>query len=458
MLNWELFKENLEHKHIAIFGLGKSGLSTAKACLDNDVKVTAWDDNEKSREKAKAFGATISDLTQDDLTNFDYLVLAPGIPYTFEPHDIVLQSQKYNLKIIGDVELLHQIGMPCQTIGITGTNGKSTTTALMTHILNENGKSAIMAGNIGIPVFDVDFTQDYDFLVLELSSFQLDLCPSFRPNFSILLNISSDHLDRHGSMEEYIKSKSVILEGEGVAVVDIDDDFNQVLFDKNFLMGKRKYIPVSVHYEIPEGFFVKNDNLYQNHQGENNLLGSLENLPTLRGVHNQQNILCCNVIANEIGLDHQSFFSSLKSFSGLPHRQYLVTQKNNISFVNDSKATNAEAASKALSSYDDIFWIIGGRAKKDGLQGLEIFKDKIVKTYVIGEATERFSQWLDIQNFTYEICDTIQKATKKAYQDANQFDQDAVILLSPACASWDQFPSFEERGNVFEQTVKEITS
>ncbi len=457
MLNWKSFKENLKHKHIAIFGLGKSGLSTAKACVENNIDITVWDDNEESRKKAEALGAKISDLTQDDLSNYDYLILAPGIPYTFEPHDIVINAQKYNLQIIGDVELLHKIGMPCQTIGITGTNGKSTTTALMTHILNENGKNAIMAGNIGIPVFDIDFIKNYDFLVLELSSYQLDLCPNFRPDYSILLNISSDHLDRHGSIEEYIKSKSYILEGEGIAVVDIDDDFNQVLFDKNFIEGKRKYIPASVHYEIPEGFFVKKNNLYKNRHGENHLIGSLESLPTLRGVHNQQNIICCYIICNEIGIEDQNFFDSLQNFAGLPHRQYLVTQKDNIIFINDSKATNAEAASKALSSYDDIFWIIGGRAKKDGLQGLEIFKDKIIKTYVIGEATDRFAEWLEAHHFIFEKCNTIQKATKKAYQDANQFDQDAVILLSPACASWDQFASFEERGNAFEQTVKEIT-
>lgn len=456
MLNWKSFKEGLQHKHIAIFGLGKSGLSTAKSCIDNNIEVTVWDDNETSRKKAEEFGANISNLTQDDLSKFDYLVLAPGIPYTYEPHAVVINAHKYNLQIIGDVELLHKIGIPCKTIGITGTNGKSTTTALMTHILNKNGKNTIMAGNIGIPVFDIDFTQAYDFLVLELSSYQLDLCPTFRPDYSILLNISSDHLDRHGSMAEYIKSKSYILEGEGVAVIDIDDDFNQVLFDKNFIEGKRKYIPASVHYEIPEGFFVKNNNLYKNYHGENYLIGSLENLPTLRGVHNQQNILCCYIICHEIGLEDKKFFDSLITFSGLPHRQYLVTKKDNITFINDSKATNAEAASKALSSYDDIFWIIGGQAKKDGLQGLEIFKNKIIKTYVIGDATSRFSKWLEANNFTYEECDTVQKATKIAYKDASQFDQDAVILLSPACASLDQFSSFEERGKAFEQTVKEI--
>jgi len=458
MLNWEIFLEKLKYKKIAVFGLGKSGLSTVRACVDNGLGVCVWDDSESQCNAAKALGAEILDLVTADLSGFDYIILAPGIHYTYEPHPVVVNAQKHNLKIIGDIELLHKVGIPCKTIGITGTNGKSTTTALMTHILNENDTHAVMAGNIGIPVFDIDFSERIDFLVLELSSYQLDLCPDFRPDYSMLLNISSDHLDRHGSMEEYVNSKSKILEGEGFAVIDIDDDFTQVLFDKNFIEGKRKYIPVSVHHEIPEGYFVRNSILYQNKQGQTQALGSLKDLATLKGAHNFQNILCAYVVSKEIGLVDHGIFDALKSFSGLPHRQYLVCQKDNISFVNDSKATNAEAAAKALSSYEDIYWIVGGQPKENGLQGLEIFKDKIVKTYLIGEATEAFSQWFDTHNFIYEAFDNLEAATKRAYVEAKQFDANATVLLSPACASWDQFGSFEERGNNFSEIIKKITA
>ena len=458
MLNWDNFKDTLTHKHIAVLGLGTSGFSVVKACVANGVKVTVWDDNEAQRIKAESLGAASEELSVSDLSHYDYLILAPGVPYTYEPNPVVVNAQKYDLSIIGDVELLSLIGIPCKTIGITGTNGKSTTTALMTHVLNENGYKSVMAGNIGVPVFDVDFAEDLDFLVLELSSYQLDLCPNFRPDFSILLNITSDHLDRHGSMKAYVAAKEKILEGEGIAVIDIDDDFTQVLFDKSFLSGKRKTFPVSVHHEIPEGYFVKNNSLYHNYHGENNEVGSLDNLPTLRGVHNQQNIICCFVIAQYIGIQEAYFLNSLKHFGGLPHRQYLVAQKDNISFINDSKATNAEAAAKALGAYEDIFWIIGGRSKKGGLKGLDIFKDKIAKTYVIGEAEEEFSQWLEYHGFVYERCGDIVNATNKAYQDASGFNMDATILLSPACASWDQFSSFEMRGNAFEKVVGEIIS
>lgn len=457
MLDWKNFKDNLEHKKVAVFGLGKSGLSTVKACVENGLVVSAWDDNEDQQRIASEFGAKIEDLVQSNLSEFDFLVLAPGIHYTYEPHNVVLNAQKHDLEIIGDVELLHRVGIPCKTIGITGTNGKSTTTALMNYILEANGKKSVMAGNIGIPVFDIDFDQDLDFLVLELSSYQLDLCSDFKPDYSILLNISSDHLDRHGSMDAYVAAKAKILEGSGLAVIDIDDDFTQVLFDQNFCTGERTYIPVSMKHQIPEGYFVREDNLYFNHQGEDQKIGNLRNLKTLKGIHNYQNISCCYVVCQEIGLGTDDIFDSLKSFPGLPHRQFLVSQKDNVTFVNDSKATNAEATAKALASYDDVFWIIGGRAKEGGLQGLEIFKDKIVKTYVIGEAKEEFSKWLDYHGFMYELCDDLEQATETAYQEAYKFDLEATVLLSPACASWDQFKSFEKRGDKFVETVARIT-
>jgi len=457
MLDWTHFKDTLKHKKIAIFGLGKSGLSTIKACVKNGLTVSVWDDNKDQREKAEQLGAQSSDLTTDDLSGYDLLILAPGIHYMFEPHTVVQNAAKYDLEIIGDVELLHRIGIPCETIGITGTNGKSTTTALMNHILNYSGKKSIMAGNIGVPVFDIDFSQNIDFLVLELSSYQLDLCPTYHPNYSILLNITSDHLDRHGSMEAYVAAKEKILEGKGSAVISVDDDFTQVIFDKCFLNAMRECVPVSVHHEIPEGYFIKKNVIYQNHKGENIKLAELEDIPTLKGAHNFQNILCCFVTCLKLGLNKEEILESLVSFSGLPHRQFHVAKKDNINFVNDSKATNAEAAAKALSAYKDIFWIIGGRPKKDGLHGLDIFKDNIVKTYIIGEAKEFFPAWLKHYGFIFEECYDLEEATKKAYQDAKDFDMSATILLSPACASWDQFLSFEERGNNFTDVVKEIT-
>ncbi|MEM6812603.1 MAG: UDP-N-acetylmuramoyl-L-alanine--D-glutamate ligase [Pseudomonadota bacterium] len=456
MLDWNGFKNTLQHNQVAVFGLGKSGLSTIKALVENEITVVAWDDDPEKQEQANKLGADIKDLTKIGLSNFDYLILSPGVPYTFNPHPVVDNAHQYECAIIGDVELLHLLKIPTQTIGITGTNGKSTSTALMTHILNECGLKAKEAGNIGIPVLDLEWKDKLDFLVLELSSYQLDLTPSFRPDYSILLNISPDHLDRHGSMKAYVESKSIILDGTGVGVVDIDDDFAQVLFDKFFLEGKRKYIPVSVFHEVPEGFFVKNDNLYQNHLGENQELANLSDLPSLKGHHNYQNIVCCIVTGLQIGLDLNQMVEALKTFPGLPHRQFVVSSQSQITFINDSKATNAEAAAKALSSYENIYWIAGGRAKENGLQGLEIFKDKVIKTFLIGEAEENFAQFLLKNNFEVMICHDLENATKQAYESAKNDNNPSTILLSPACASWDQFSSFEERGDAFTSYVQEL--
>ena len=455
MIDLSNYAQSLEKKSVAVFGLGLSGLSSVRAMIQSGIAVTAWDDKEENQQKAKELGAVINDLSIMDLSNFDFLLLAPGVPYSYEPHPVVIKAQEYKLEIIGDLELLFRSGHQVKTIGITGTNGKSTTTALMTHVLNECGKKAVMGGNIGKAVMDLDLS-GVDVLVLEISSYQMDLCPTFRPDISMLLNITPDHLDRHGGMKEYVSAKARILEGEGLALISIDDDFSMEKFDDVFCRGKRKTIPISMHTNIPEGLYVKKDTLYHNHHGEDVEIGKLIGFETLKGVHNQQNATFVYAASNALGLDTKNIFEAFKSYAGLPHRQYLVAKHDNVSFVNDSKATNAEAAAKALSAYDNIFWIIGGRSKKGGLQGLEIFKDKIEKTYVIGEAKEEFSVWLTEHGFEYSVFETIEEAMDVSFIDAIDFEAKCIVLLSPACASWDQFSSFEKRGDAFTQKVMEL--
>ena len=214
MIDLSSYAETLENKAVVVFGLGLSGLAVVKALTSANIEVTAWDDNQESCKKAKSIGATISDVSQDGLSGFDFLLLAPGVPYSFKPHAVVQNARKYNLEIIGDLELLHRSGHTVKTIGITGTNGKSTTTALMTHVLNECGLTAMMGGNIGKAAMDMDLSRDVDVLVLEISSYQMDLCPTYRPDISVLLNITEDHLDRHGTMEAYVEGQNQkILEG-----------------------------------------------------------------------------------------------------------------------------------------------------------------------------------------------------------------------------------------------------
>jgi len=455
MIDLKPYAEKSKFAPVAVFGLGVSGLSVVRALVTAGFPVTAFDDSQENCQKAERLGATIEDLTSKDLSGFYFLVLSPGVPYTFEPHPVVSNVQKYNVEVIGDLELLHRSDHGKKTIGITGTNGKSTTTALMTHVLKECGVRAEMAGNIGVPVCDLDVDR-LDILVLEMSSYQLDLCPTFRPDISLLLNITPDHIDRHGSLLSYIEAKEIILEGQGVGVVGIDDDFTQESFNRTFFNGERKMIPVSVKAEVAEGFFTRKNTLLQNHKGENKKIFDLGSFLTLKGAHNYQNMACVYAVANELGIEREKVESAFESFKGLNHRQYKVGKKDNVTFINDSKATNAEAAARALASYASIYWIIGGQAKDGGLNGLEIFKDKIKRTYVIGEASDMFSAWLTRHKFQFKKCEVLEKAVKFAYDDAKKDGGDSVVLLSPACASWDQFGSFEKRGDAFSEIALKL--
>lgn len=460
MIDLKSYAAKYDFPPVAVFGLGVSGLSSVKALIEGGFPVTAFDDKEENCQKAQALGATIEDLSQKDLSSFHFLLLAPGVPYSFEPHPVVLNAQKHHVEIIGDLELLHRSNHGKKTIGITGTNGKSTTTALMTHVLNKSGIKAEMAGNIGIPVCDLDMG-GIDVIVLEMSSYQLDLCPTFRPDISVLLNITPDHIDRHGSMLNYIEAKEIILGGEGLAVVSVDDDYTQESFNRFFFNGNRKMIPVSVKADVTEGFFVKDGQLLQNSKGENIEIISFDNFSTLKGLHNYQNMACVYAVVNSLGISNEQIKQAFENFEGLPHRQYKVTQKADVIFINDSKATNAEAAAKALSSFDNIFWIVGGLPKDGGLSGLEIFKDKIIKSYLIGEASDDFSVWFKKYDFDFKKCKILDKAIKQAYKDAQKFvkknKNSSVVLLSPACASWDQFTSFEKRGEAFTNYVYKLT-
>jgi UDP-N-acetylmuramoylalanine--D-glutamate ligase len=455
MINLKPYAKEHSSQPVAVFGLGLSGLSAVKALIEAGFSVTAGDDKQENCQKAKDLGASIKDLSSIDLSDFHFLVLAPGVPYAFEPHPVVLNAQKHNLEIIGDIELLDRSDHGKKTIGITGTNGKSTTTALMTHVLKECGLKAEMAGNIGVPVCDLNI-DDLDIIVLEISSFQLDLCPRYRPDISILLNITPDHIDRHGSLLNYIEAKEIILEGEGIGIVGIDGDYTQESFNKAFFKGKRKMIPISVKLEVTEGIFVHDNKLFENHGGKNTEVFEINNFETLKGSHNYQNIAAVYAVTNSLKINPDRVKESFSSFKGLTHRQYKIGQKDKVVFINDSKATNAEATARALASYKNIHWIVGGRAKEGGLNGLEIFKDKIIKAYLIGESSDEFAVWLKKNNFSFQKCKTLDKAVSQSYKEAKKNSEDSVVLLSPACASFDQYTSFEKRGEAFTEKVLSI--
>ncbi len=426
--------KNLKGRPIAVFGLARSGLSTVKALVGAGVQVFAWDDNEENRTAAKKLGAEIIELTFDKLKACAFLVLSPGVPLYFPmPHDVVKAARAAGIEIICDIELFARIYTDIRTIGITGTNGKSTTTALIHHILKSAGRNAVMGGNIGVPVFDLEI-KDNPFVVLELSSYQLDLCPTFRPEISVLLNITPDHIERHGTLENYAASKAKIFEGQGIAIVSIDDAPSKNIFEQVKAIGHRLVIPLTIDDEQ---------------------VAELKKNMILKGAHNHQNAFAAFHACLAAGLHKDEIFAGLRTFPGLPHRQFPVRTINSVTYINDSKATNAEAASKALASYDNIYWIAGGQPKEGGLNGLESLMPRVREAFLIGDAMNDFSAWLTRHNVKNHKNKTLDAAVHAAHIAA-QKNPSSVVLLSPACASWDQFKSYEHRGDAFSDIVNAL--
>jgi UDP-N-acetylmuramoylalanine--D-glutamate ligase len=456
-------------RNVALFGLGGSGLSTARALIVGGAHVHAWDDGEAGRLKAVAQGVPLLDLADADWAGFDALVLTPGVPLTHPvPHWTVPLARAAGVEIIGDIELFcreraeHAPGSPF--IAITGTNGKSTTTALVAHILREAGRDVQLGGNIGVPILDLEPPSDERIHVIECSSFQIDLTPSINPTVGVLINLTPDHIDRHGTMENYAAVKERLVVGAEIALVGVDDHFTNMIGARLLESAKQeqRVRPVSGARPLDWGFYVDGGVVYFRERGhppeEAETLGALAGARALRGAHNTQNAAFAAAVAWECGLEDEEIAMGLLSYSGLPHRMEEVGRIERALFVNDSKATNADAAEKALASYTDIYWIIGGKAKEGGVEPLRPYFDRIRKAYLIGAASEDFARTLD-GALDYERCETLDLATLKAARDALAGDaNEPIVLLSPACASYDQFPNFEVRGDAFRKHVQELPS
>ncbi|WP_442754403.1 UDP-N-acetylmuramoyl-L-alanine--D-glutamate ligase [Methylocystis sp. JAN1] len=451
-------------KHVGLFGLGGSGLSTAKALIAGGAHVHAWDDGDAGRLKAIANGVSLDDLSQADWSRFSALVLSPGVPLTHpEPHWTVKLAKANGVEIIGDIELFcreraaHTGGSPF--IAITGTNGKSTTTALLAHILREAGRDVQLGGNIGVPILDLEPPAEDRIHVIECSSFQIDLAPSLKPTIGILINLTPDHIDRHGAMENYAAIKERLVAGAEVALVGVDDPYTHAIGARLSAnpRGDRRVVPVSAARALEWGFYAENGEVYFGERGhppeEAELLASLKNARALRGAHNAQNAAFAAAAAWECGLDDEEIAAGVASYPGLPHRMEEVGRIDRALFVNDSKATNADAAEKALASFTDIYWIVGGKAKDGGIERLRPYFPRIRKAYLIGRASDDFARTLE-GALPYERCETLDVATMKAAFDALAGDaREPIVLLSPACASYDQFANFEARGDAFRGLV-----
>ena len=447
---------------IAVFGLGLSGLAAARSLLAGGAEVLAWDDSETARAAASAENIPLRDLKSEDWGQFAALVLAPGVPLTHpKPHWSVEKARAAGIPIIGDTELFFlertkQAGAG-KVVVISGTNGKSTTTALTAHLLEQGGKRVALGGNIGKAVLDLPpFADDLTY-VLEFSSFQIDLTPSLAADAAVLLNITPDHLDRHGTLENYAAIKARLFDGlapSGTAVIGVDDAPSRAVADR--LKGSFAVKRIAVGHAVETGVWAKDGILHEVENAKERAETSLAGIFSLRGAHNWQNASVAYALARSQGLDPATIAKAMRSFPGLAHRMEQVGRLGRVLFVNDSKATNADATGKALASFDSIYWIIGGRPKEGGLAGLEQFYPKIARAYLIGEAADTFAKQLGA-SVDHVHCGTLDRAIAQAAADARASKaNEPVVLLSPACASYDQFADFVERGNAFRESVMKL--
>jgi UDP-N-acetylmuramoylalanine--D-glutamate ligase len=452
---------SFKDKNVALFGLGGSGFVSAQALVAGGAHVSVWDDKEAAREKAREAGLNVVDLHEADWTQFSSFVLAPGVPLTHpRPHWSVEKAKSAGVEIIGDIELFCRerafIAPRSLFVAITGTNGKSTTTALTAHLFQTFGYDVQVGGNIGTPILALEPPANNRVHVIECSSYQIDLTPSINPWVGVLLNVTPDHLDRHGTMENYAAVKERLVAGAENAVVCLDDDICVAVAER-LRLAKKPGTSVSVtHDDLAEGIVLEGTRLMRRVQGRSLTIADLAGIASLRGKHNGQNAAAAVAALGSHGFNLELVNKGLQSFPGLPHRMEEVGRHGKVLFVNDSKATNADAAEKALLSFDQIFWIIGGRAKEGGIEPLRGLFSKVVKAYLVGEASEAFAATIG-DALPYEYCGTLDVALRSATRDAEASLLNApVVLLSPACASFDQFPDFEKRGDFFRSLVKAL--
>lgn len=450
----------LKGANVAVFGLGGSGLATCAALKSGGARVIAFDDNPASVEKAAAAGYETADLRGIDWSSVAVFVLTPGVPLTHPaPHWSVGLAQANGVEVVGDIELFcreRRANAPAAPfIAITGTNGKSTTTALTAHILQSAGRDTQMGGNIGRAVMTLDPPEAGRHYVVECSSYQIDLAPSVNPTAGILLNLTPDHLDRHGTMQHYASIKERLVAGSDTAIVGVDDVYCAQIADRLERAGK-DVVRISKRLPLTDGYFADGTDLMEAIDGRYSRIAFLEGIGSLRGQHNAQNALAAVAACLRIGLDLGEIQAGLESFPGLAHRMEQVGRKGHVLFVNDSKATNADAAAPALSSFQRIYWIAGGLPKEGGIEPLRSFFPRIARAYLVGEAAPAFAATLG-EAVPYEISGTLAAAVEHAAEDAAKDDGgEAVVLLSPACASFDQFKNFEVRGEAFRQAVSAI--
>lgn len=448
----------MQNKKFGVLGLGISGLATVKFFLKRKINFIVWDDSEAARNKCAELLNDNQVITEDSdkWSNIDCFVLTPGMPLYFpEPHPLVKLAQQKNIKIICDIELFYLYNPDNTYIGITGTNGKSTTANLIYHILIANNIKAKLAGNIGTPILSLESFPD-EIVVIEMSSFQLDLIETMKFDIAILLNITQDHLDRHGSMENYIKAKCRIFMNQGASDIAIISEDNEIT--KRIISQVRQRnintISFSARSKLGNAVSVIDQVIYDNVRKKQI---ALEENKFLRGAHNAENIAASYIATSRLNkLTDAEIVEAISTYAGLRHRMEFIGEHNNIEFINDSKATNQESAEKALSSFNNIYWIAGGLEKEGGISNLGRLFNRIKHTFLVGKAAEDFAAVLSKASSEYTMAGSLEVAFKLAVSMAEKdtSPQKKIVLLSPACASYDQWKNFEERGDFFTKLAK----
>ena len=450
-------------QRVAVFGLGRSGLTAARALVAGGAQPVLWDDDRASADAARGQGFEVEDLSQADWSGIAALALSPGVPLTHpEPHWVVRRAREAGVEIVGDVELFARtvnaapVHKRPKVVAITGTNGKSTTTAMVGHVLAHAGRDARVGGNIGLGVLGLDDMHGGAVFVLELSSYQLDLTSSLKADAAVLLNISPDHLDRHGGMDGYVEAKRRVFRNQttgDTAVVGVDDPWCQRIVTELVSANHRTIWPISSGRAMGRGIYALSGVLYDGTGDRVFEVGDLARARSLPGRHNWQNAAAAYAVARALGVPWDVAAEGLMTFPGLAHRMETVAQVGDVRFVNDSKGTNADAARQAISAYPRVYWIAGGQPKAGGIEPLADLFPRIAKAYLIGEAAPEFARTLQGEA-PHVVCGDMERAVQAAYADAAASGEEAVVLLSPACASFDQYADFEQRGEDFRRAVQ----
>ena len=455
------------HRTVAVFGLARTGLGAVRALVAGGTSVIAWDDSSTARDLGGQTGAEIMPWREWPWEKIATVILSPGVPLTHpKPHGVVEHANNARVPVIGDVELFAREIRPNRdlpgkspVIAITGTNGKSTTTALVGHILKQCGFDAQIGGNIGKSVLELTAPSPKTIYVLEMSSFQIDLAPGLVPDVALLSNLSPDHIDRHGSMENYAAIKARLMRQtakDGQILIGVDDEYSSAIFTQLTSAGGALAHPVSVGKVLGRGIFVVDDALYDATAGRAVKVMDMSAATHLPGAHNWQNAALAYGAVKPFVSDMKAIADAIASFPGLAHRMEDVGHIGKAVFINDSKATNADATARALAVYPDIFWIAGGKPKEGGIASLASFFPRVRKAYLIGEAANQFARTLDGKAL-YEMSGTLDVAVASAAADAAVSAAEMpVVLLSPACASYDQFKDFEQRGDAFRSLVARL--